>query len=135
VAAVTGALAAAAIPLWPSVASAGSSEPPDQEAKSTFYVEVTTSITCQVNIQVQRFGANLSISTQVVNDDPECLDNSMSVYGEFTSTDGASMSASSAGTGHGEGLFVQGVSHVSRTSHGISFRACNCGPTVDLHPK
>jgi hypothetical protein len=134
-AAVTGAVAAAAIPLWPSVASAGSNEPPDQEAKSTFYVEVTTFITCQVNIEVQRFGSNLSFSTQVVSDEPECLDNGMSVYGEFTDTAGNALSASSGGTGHAEGLQVQGVGHVSRTIHGINFTACNCGQTVELHPK
>jgi hypothetical protein len=134
-AAVTGAVAAAAIPLWPQVASAGSAEPPDQQATTTFYVEVTTFITCQVDATVERFGSNLSLSTRVVSDEPECLDNAMSVYVEFTSTDGASLSASSGGTGRVESLSVQGVSHVSRTIHAINFTVCNCGQTVELHPK
>src|SRR5215213_7375714 len=130
-AAVTGAVAAAAIPLWPHVASAGSSGPPDQQATTTFYVEVTTFITCQVDAKVERFGSNLSLSTRVVSDEPECLDNAMSVYVEFTSTDGASLSASSGGTGRVESLSVQGVSHVSRTIHAITFTVCNCGQTVE----
>ena len=134
-AAATGAVAAAAIPLWPSGASAGTPGPPDQEAKSTFYVEVTTFITCQVDVLTQRFGGNASVSTRVVSEEPECLDNAMSVYGEFTGTDGGALSASSGGSGHNESLQVGGVARIDRTIHSINFTACNCGNTVELHPK
>ena len=134
-AAVTGALAAAAIPLWPSAASAGTTGPPDQEAKSTFYVEVTTFITCQVDAEVQRYGSNAFVITRVVSEEPECRDNAMSVYGEFTGTDGGAITASSGGSGASESLAVGGVARVDRTVQSISFAACNCGNTVELHPK
>jgi hypothetical protein len=133
-AAATGALAAAGV-LWPAVASAGTTGPPDQEAKETFYVEVTTFITCQVDVEAQRYGSNASVSTRVVTDEPECLDNSMTVYGEFTATDGGGISASSGGTGHSESVQVGGVARIDRTLHSISFTACSCGQTVELHPK
>jgi hypothetical protein len=134
-AAMTGVVVAATIPLWPQAASAGTSEPPDQEASSTFYVEVTTFITCEVQALVQRFGSNASLSTRVVSTEPECRDNTMSIYGEFTGSDGGDLTASSGGSGGIEGLNVGGVSRVSRTIHAINFTACNCGQTVELHPK
>ena len=134
-AAMTGAVAAAAIPLWPSMASAGTTGPPDQEAKQTFYVEVTTFITCQVEAEAQRFGSNASVITRVVSDEPECRDNAMSVYGEFTGSDGGALTASSGGSGPSESLAVGGVARIDRTVQSISFAACNCGTTVELHPK
>jgi hypothetical protein len=134
-AAATGAVAAAAIPLWPQVASAGTPGPPDQEASSTFYVEVTTFVTCEVHAKVERFGSNAFVTTTLFSDDPECLDNIMSVYGEFTATDGSDITATSGGSGRTEGIQVGGVSHVSRTIHSITFTACDCGQTVELHPK
>jgi hypothetical protein len=126
---------AAAVALWPQTAGAGVSGPPDQSASNTFYVEVTTFITCQVDVKVERFDANASVTTQVVTQEPECLDNAMSVYGEFTGTDGGTITASSGGSGAVESLAVGGVARADRSIHSITFAACSCGNTVELHPK
>lgn len=130
-----GAVAAAAAALWPQAAGAGVSGPPDQSATGTFYVEVTTFITCQVDVKVERFDANAFVETRVVTQEPECLDNAMSVYGEFTGTDGGAITASSGGSGGLESLAVGGVARADRSIHSISFTACSCGNTIELHPK
>jgi hypothetical protein len=52
-----------------------------------------------------------------------------------TCTDGGAITASSGGSGGLEFLAVGGVARADRSIHSISFTACSCGDTIELHPK
>jgi hypothetical protein len=125
-AAAVAALAAASVPLWPSVAAAGG-DPPDE-----FHTAIRTvavgGVDCQIRLTSSRSGRDVFGATEVISTDDQCRTNQVFVNVEFVTEHGDTVSASSADQGPASTVAGSGATDLVRTFHGVTFTA---GPSAN----